>query len=126
MFGIFEILGVFLAVGGIVALARGRGASPVVAGTVAVAGWVLIEFGGAFFIPRGESRFPLLLAAWAWIALGSRRRTFCSWGGPAKAGRKVELQPLPFPQQRQFGDLRSLRTAVAALLSVPVQVKYSS
>ena len=69
MFGIFEILGIFLAVGGIVALARGRGASPVVAGIVAVAGWILIEYGGAFFVPPGEGRFPLMLAAWTWIAL---------------------------------------------------------
>jgi hypothetical protein len=65
----FEIIGLVIAVTGIAALARGRGASPVVMGTVAVAGWVLIEYGGLFLLPRGTSPFLLIVIAWAWIAL---------------------------------------------------------
>ena len=64
-----EILGLFLAVGGIVALARGRGANPVLMAIIAVAGWVLIEYGGMFFVRGRESAFPLMLGAWAWVAL---------------------------------------------------------
>src|SRR5215470_15311617 len=64
----FEIIGLLLAVTGIAALARGRGASPLVVGIVAVAGWVLIEYGGLFFLPRGQSPYILMLIAWSWIA----------------------------------------------------------
>jgi len=64
-----EIIGLLIAVTGIVALARGRGASPVLVGTVVVAGWVLIEYGGLFFLPGGQSRYLLMLIAWAWIAV---------------------------------------------------------
>ncbi len=69
MFGLFEIFGVFVAVGAIATLARGRGASPIVMGSVAAAGWVLIEYGGAFILRSGEYSYPLMLAAWIWIAL---------------------------------------------------------
>ena len=64
-----EIIGLVVAVTGITALARGRGASPVVMGTAAVAGWVLIEYGGQFLLPRGTSAYALILPAWAWVGL---------------------------------------------------------
>jgi hypothetical protein len=64
-----EIIVLVIAVTGIAALARGRGASPVVMGTAAVAGWVLIEYGGFFLLPRGTSPFVLMPIAWVWIAL---------------------------------------------------------
>src|SRR5262249_4112422 len=63
-----EIIGLVIAVTAIVALARGRGASPVVAGIAAAAVWVLIEYGGLFLLPRGQSPYLLMLVAWAWIA----------------------------------------------------------
>jgi hypothetical protein len=62
-----EIIGLVVAVTGIAALARGRGASPVIAGTAAVAGWVLIEYGGAILLRQNP--YPLMIAAWAWVAL---------------------------------------------------------
>lgn len=65
----FQIIGLFIAVGGIVALARGRGAKPVVVGTVAVAGWILITYGGMFVFPGRDSSWPLMLAAWTWVAV---------------------------------------------------------
>ena len=65
----FEIIGLVVAVTGIVALARGRGASPVVVGTIAVAGWALIEYGGLFLLPHGQSPFVLMLIAWAWVGM---------------------------------------------------------
>lgn len=64
-----EIIGLFIAVGGIVALSRGRGASPVLMGIVAVAGWVVIEYGGMFFVHGPDSAYPLMIVAWAWIGL---------------------------------------------------------
>jgi hypothetical protein len=64
----FEILGLLIVVGGIATLARGRGANPVLMGAIAVAGWILIEYGGLFFI-RAEDRLFLTVAAWAWIAV---------------------------------------------------------
>ena len=68
MITILEILGLLIAVGGIVTLARGRGASPMVAGTVAVAGWATIEIGGSLFIPPSDNVLVwLMVAAWAWI-----------------------------------------------------------
>lgn len=70
MITILEILGLVVAIGGIVTLARGRGASPTVAGTVAVAGWAALEIGGGLFIPLSEdSRFWLMVGAWAWIGV---------------------------------------------------------
>lgn len=65
----FEILGLVIAVTAIAALSRGRGASPVVAGAAAVAGWFVINFVGPVVVPPGEGRFWLIVAAWAWIAL---------------------------------------------------------
>jgi hypothetical protein len=64
-----EIIVLVIAVTGIATLARGRGASPVVVGTAAVAGWALIEYGGLFFLRRPDASWPLMLVAWAWIAL---------------------------------------------------------
>lgn len=66
---LLEIIGLFVAVGGIVALARGRGAPPALMGTIAVVGWLLIQYGGRFFVHDSESVYPLMLAAWAWIGL---------------------------------------------------------
>ena len=65
----FEIIGLIIVVGGIATLARGRGANPVLMGAIAVAGWILIEFGGPFLIPAGQDRLFLAVAAWAWIAV---------------------------------------------------------
>ena len=65
----FEIVGLVIVVGGIATLARGRGANPVVTGTIAIAGWILIEFGGSFFIPAGQGRLLPMIAAWAWIGV---------------------------------------------------------
>jgi len=65
----FGILVLVIVVGGIATLARGRGANPVVIGTIAVAGYILIEFGGSFFIPAEEYRLFLTVAAWTWIAV---------------------------------------------------------
>ena len=69
MFELFEIFAIFVAVGAIATLARGRGASPVVMGSIAAVGWVLIKYGGLFFLRSGEYAYPLMLAAWIWVAL---------------------------------------------------------
>lgn len=69
MLGILEILGVLIAVTGIATFARGRGASPMVAGAVAVVGYVLLRFGGGFVLRNEDDTLWLLVAAWAWIAL---------------------------------------------------------
>lgn len=61
-----EILGLLIAVGGIVTLARGRGASPVLAGAAAIAGWILIEIVGGLFASE-DARLWLMVGAWAWI-----------------------------------------------------------
>src|SRR5947209_10078069 len=62
----FEIFGLLIAVGGIATLARGRGASPLLMGGLAVAGWVLIEIGGGPVV-SDENRLWLMVAAWAWV-----------------------------------------------------------
>jgi hypothetical protein len=68
MITILEIIGLIIAVGAIITLARGRGASPLIAGTVAVAGWAALEIGAALFIPLSDdSRVWLMVAAWGWI-----------------------------------------------------------
>lgn len=65
-----EIVAVVLAVTGITALARGRGANTVLTGVITVAGYVALEFGLNFLLPKSENR-PLIamVAAWTWIAL---------------------------------------------------------
>lgn len=64
----FEIIGMAVAVSGIAALARGRGASPVFSGTIAALGWAAIRFGGLFLIPPGDGVLLLMLGSWAWLA----------------------------------------------------------
>jgi hypothetical protein len=64
-----EIIGLVIAATAIAGLARGRGASPLFMGSIAVGGYLLILFGGTFFVPRGEGRALLLIPAWAWIAV---------------------------------------------------------
>src|SRR5437763_15495099 len=61
-----EIIGLLIAVGGIAGLARGRGASPVVAGFFAAGGWAVIEIGGGLFV-SAENRLWLMVLAWAWV-----------------------------------------------------------
>jgi len=85
---VLEIIGLVIAVTAITALARGRGASPVIAGTVAVLGWVLLRFGALLFV-RGESApFVLLLASWAWIAAVAGFVRFVVGGGKPKPDSK--------------------------------------
>lgn len=63
----FEIIGMVIAVSGIAALARGRGASPFGAGTAAVVGWITIRFGGSLLV-SGDGVIWIMLGAWAWLA----------------------------------------------------------
>jgi uncharacterized paraquat-inducible protein A len=65
----FEIIGLVVACTAIATLARGRGASPVLAVGAAVGGWVMIEIGGGLFLPSGDYRLVLILSAWGWVAL---------------------------------------------------------
>ena len=62
-----EILGLAIAVTAISGLARGRGASPVLMGSLAVAGFLLIEFGGALLVAREDAWLRMVLA-WTWVA----------------------------------------------------------
>jgi hypothetical protein len=64
-----EIIGLVIACTAIATLARGRGASPVVAVCAAVGGWVMIEIGGSIVLSSGEYRLVLMLAAWGWVGL---------------------------------------------------------
>ena len=64
-----EILGLLIAGTAIAGLARGRGASPVLMGGIAIGGYVAIVFGGGPFVPQDGGQFILVVLAWAWIGL---------------------------------------------------------
>ena len=64
-----ELIVLAIAVTGIASLARGRGKSPVAAGTIAVVGHLLILYGGSVFVRSGDGQLLLLIAAWIWVAL---------------------------------------------------------
>lgn len=64
----FEILGIVIALSGIGGLARGRGASPVLAGSIALAGWIVIGFFGPLFAPSENAKIAIAVGAWAWVA----------------------------------------------------------
>jgi hypothetical protein len=81
----FEIIGLLIAVPAIISLARGRGASPLLAATIAVAGWAFIRFFGAFLLPSGEIRVLLVVFAWAWIGLVALFLRFVVGASRAKA-----------------------------------------
>ena|SRR5690349_16028149 len=61
------LLGLAMAVTAICGLARGRGASPVLVGSVAVVGYLFIELVGGVLVPQEDAWLPMLLA-WAWVA----------------------------------------------------------
>ena|SRR5436305_11204673 len=84
MFWIFEIFGLIVAATAIAALARGRGASPFIAGATAVTGWIFFRFLAPAFVPPGEARFWLALpGSWAWVALVAGYLKFVvAVGGP--------------------------------------------
>ena len=113
----FEIIGLVVAVTAIAALARGRGASPVVMGSVTVAGWALIEFGGMFLVPKGTSPYPLMLGSMGLDRPGRRIRALCDWRQPAQTRWQVELFQLPLPEQRKFGHLRGLSATLEARIN---------
>ena len=48
-------------------LARGRGASPIVSVTVAIAGFLVIAFLGGAVVSSPDGRIVVNLAAWAWV-----------------------------------------------------------
>lgn len=64
-----EIIGLAITITGISALARGRGASPIFAGSIAVAGYVLIRLVAMFFVASDDARLLLLVLGWVWIAV---------------------------------------------------------
>jgi len=64
-----ELIGLAIVVTGISALARGRGASPVLAGSIAVGGYVLIRIVAMFLVASDDARLLLLVLGWAWIAV---------------------------------------------------------
>ena len=63
----FELIGLAVALSGIVALARGRGASPVIFGVVSVVGWVGIRYGGLFLAKSDDAVLMVMVGAWAWL-----------------------------------------------------------
>jgi hypothetical protein len=85
----FEIIGLVIAVTGITAIARGRGASAILTGVITVAGYVALEFGITLLLPKSESR-PLiaLVAAWIWVALVFVFVRFVVGGGMPKPDSK--------------------------------------
>lgn len=62
-----EIVGLIIAIGAIGSLARGRGASPRIAGAVALVGYILIRLIAILSARNGNSVLALALLAWAWI-----------------------------------------------------------
>lgn len=84
-----EVFAIIAAVTGITAIARGRGANAIVTGVIAVAGYVLLEFGLPFLLPKSETR-PLIavVAAWSWIALVFLFIRFAVGAGMAKPDSK--------------------------------------
>jgi hypothetical protein len=65
----FEIIGLFIAIPAIANLARGRGASPLVAGTAALAGYILLRFVAGILVPTEGARVALLFTGWAWLGV---------------------------------------------------------
>src|SRR5258708_3367950 len=86
-----EIFAVVLAVTGITALAHGRGANTVLTGVITVAGYVAMEFGLNFLLPKSENR-PLIamVAAWTWIALMFIFIRFAVGAGMPKPDSKLD------------------------------------
>lgn len=62
-----EFIGLAIAVSGIVALARGRGASTVLSGAISVVGWALIRYGGLFLAKSSDGILAVMIAAWAFL-----------------------------------------------------------
>ena len=83
-----ELIVLAIAVTGIATLARGRGKSPVAAGTIAVVGYVLISYGGTIVVPPGDGRLLLLIAAWVWVALVAGYLRFIVGAGRPKPDGK--------------------------------------
>ena len=64
-----ELIGLLIVLGGIGTLARGRGASPVAAGSVALGGWLLFDVVFRLFTRNQDVNLALAAAAWAWIGV---------------------------------------------------------
>ena len=63
----FEFFAVAIAVSGIVALARGRGASTVLSGVISVVGWAVLRYGGLFIVKSSDGVLLVMIAAWAFL-----------------------------------------------------------
>jgi hypothetical protein len=65
----FEILGLFVAVTAIAGVSRGRGVSPILTGSIAIAGWAAIQFLGSMLVKSDNDRVFVIVGSWAWVAL---------------------------------------------------------
>lgn len=63
----FEFIALAIAVSGVVALARGRGASTVLFGATSVIGWAAIRYGGLFLVKSDDGVLAVMIAAWAFL-----------------------------------------------------------
>jgi len=71
----FPIVFLIISTGGIAAYARGRGGNPYLWGTLSVAGYLLIQLGGAMILgllhiaPDAESQWVLLAFSFGWVGI---------------------------------------------------------
>jgi hypothetical protein len=72
---VFAIVLLIISTGGIAAYARGRGGNPYLWGTLSVAGFLLIQLGGAVIlgllgiVPDADSHWVILALSFAWVGV---------------------------------------------------------
>ncbi len=78
-----EIIGLLVALGGIGTFARGKKISPMLAGSSAFCGWLIIRIAG--ILARGNDEEVLfMLSAWIWIGLVAGYLRFIVGSGQPK------------------------------------------
>src|SRR5437868_3602524 len=69
--GIIEIIGLFLAISSIASMARGRGGSPVIWGSVSLAFFFSLRFGIAFVLALLRIQNPIVIVFVPWLLLAA-------------------------------------------------------
>lgn len=81
---ILEVLAVAIAVGGIGTLARGKKISPVLAGGIAIGGFVVFRLGASLVLSGDNGILLSIFGAWGWVAWVAVFLRFIMTSGRAK------------------------------------------